>query len=46
MDNQYKTLIPSKLNYITLLSYQTNNAKLKLTMAFNTFIYNNTIDYL
>lgn len=46
MGNQYKTLIPSRLNYITLISHQTNNAKLKLIIEFNASIYNNTINYL
>ncbi len=46
MGNQYETLIPSKLKYITLLSHQTNNTKLKLTIGFNASTYNNTIDYL
>ena len=46
MGNQRETLIPSKLKYITLLSYQTNNYQFKSTTGFNASIYNNTIDYL
>ncbi len=46
MGNQYKTLIPSKLKYITLLSHQTNNTELKSIIEFNAFIYDNRIDYL
>ena len=46
MRGQRKTLIPSKVNYITLLSYQTNNTKVKLTIRFNISIYDNKIDYL
>ena len=45
MGNQCETSIPSRLKYITLLSHQTNNSKLKLTIVSNAFIYNNTIDY-
>ena len=46
MGNQRKTLIPSKLKYITLLSHQTNNTELKSTIGSNASIYDNTIDYL
>ncbi len=46
MGNQRETLIPSRLKYITLLSHQTNNTKLKSIIGFNAFIYNNIIDYL
>ncbi len=42
MGNQRKTLDPSRLKYITLLSHQTNNAELKI-IRFNTSIYGNTI---
>lgn len=46
MGNQHKTLIPSSLKYITLLSHYTNNTKLKLTIGFNPSIYDNMIDHL
>ncbi len=46
MGNQYETLIPSRLNYITLLSHQTNNSELKSTVGFNASNYNDIIDYL
>ena len=46
MGNQYETLIPSKLNHITLLSHQTNNTEHESIIEFNTLIYSNTIDYL
>jgi len=46
MGNQRENLIPSRLKYITLLSHQTNNSKVKSTIGFNASIYNNTIDYL
>jgi len=46
MGNQYETLIPSKLKYITLLFHQTNNTELKSIIGFNAPIYDNTIDYL
>jgi hypothetical protein len=46
MGNQYETLIPSILKYITLLSHQTNNTELKLTIELNACIYDNIIDYL
>ena len=46
MDNQYETLIPSKLNYITLLSQQTSNTKLRAIIEFNASIRNNTMGYL
>ena len=46
MGNQYETLIPSRLKYITLLSYQTNNTEVKSIIGFNTSIYNSGIDYL
>ncbi len=45
MSNQYRTLIPSKLDYATLLSHKTNT-KLKLTIEFNISIHDNIIDYL
>ena len=45
MDNQYETLIPSKLKYIPLTFHKTNNEP-ELITAFNTSIYDNTIDYL
>ena len=45
MGNQREHLIPSKLNYITLLSHQTRNTEPK-TIRFNVSIYDNTIDYL
>ncbi len=46
MGGQRKTLIPSKLKYITLLSHQINNSEVKSIIGFNLSIYNNTIDYL
>ncbi len=46
MSNQCETLIPSKLNHITLLSHQTNNSELKSIIEFDAFIYDNTIDSL
>jgi len=46
MGNQYETIIPSKLKYITLFSHQTNNSEVKRTMGFNASIYNNRIDHL
>ncbi len=46
MGNQRQTLIPSKLNYITLLSHQTKNTELKSIVAFNASTYDNGIDYL
>ncbi len=46
MNGQYKTLIPSKLKYITLISHQSNNTELKSIIEFNASIYDNTIDYL
>jgi len=46
MGNQYETSIPSRLKYITFLSHQTNNPKLKLTIGFDASICDNTIDYL
>ncbi len=46
MGNQRQTLTPSKLNYITLLSHQTNNTELKLTIGFNISIYDNVMDYI
>ena len=46
MGNQRETSIPSRLEYITLLSGQTNNTKLKLIIGFSAFIYSYTIDYL
>ncbi len=46
MDNQYETLIPSKVNYITLIFHKTNNTELKSIIGFNIFIHNNIIDYL
>jgi len=41
MGNQYETLIPPKLNYITLLSHQANNTELKSMIGFNASICNN-----
>ena len=35
MGSQRQTLIPSRLEYITLLSHQTNNTELKSTIGFN-----------
>ncbi len=46
MGNQREILVPSRLKYITLLSHQTNNTKLELTIGFNASIYDNIIDYL
>ena len=46
MGNQRETLIPSRLKYITLLSYQINNTKFRLTIRFNISIYDNIMDYL
>ncbi len=46
MGNQYENLIPSRLNYIPLLSHKTNNTKLKLIIEFDASIYNNTRNYL
>ncbi len=46
MGNQYETLIPSRLEYITLLSHQTDNSEFRSTVGFNASIYDNTIDYL
>ena len=46
MGNQRETLIPSKLNYITLFSHQTNNTELKSIIESNASIYDNRIDYL
>ena len=46
MDNQYENLIPSKLEYITLLSDKTNNTKVELIIGFNSFIYDDIIGYL
>ncbi len=46
MGNQYETLIPSRLKYITLLSHQTNNSQFKSIIGFNASIHNNAIDYL
>ena len=46
MRNQYETLIPSRLKYITLLSHQANNTELKLVIGFNAFIYTSTTNYL
>ena len=45
MDNQHETLIPSKLDHISLTLHKTNNTKLKLTIGLNTFIYGNIMDY-
>ncbi len=46
MGNQRKTLIPSRLEYITLLSRQTNNTELKSMIGFNALVDNNPIDCL
>ncbi|GAI94363.1 unnamed protein product [marine sediment metagenome] len=45
MGGQRETLLPPRLNYITLLSHQTNYSKLKSIIGFNAPIYNNTVDY-
>ena len=46
MGNQRETLIPSRLKYYTLLSYQTNNYQFKSITGLNPSIYDNIIDYL
>ena len=46
MGNQYKTLIPSRLEYISLTLHKTNTTKLKLTIELNISIYDNIINYL
>lgn len=46
MGNQRETLIPSKLNYISLTLHKTNNNKLESIIELNTSIYNDMIDYL
>lgn len=46
MVNHYEIIIPSKMNYITLPLHQVNNTKLKLTVGFNSSIYDNERDYL
>ncbi len=46
MGNQRGTLIPSKLNYITLLSHQINNSELRSTIGFNAYIYGDMMGYL
>ncbi len=46
MGDQRENLIPSRFNYITLLSHQTNNSEVKSTIGFNAFIYDSAIDYL
>jgi len=46
MGNQHETLIPSRLDYITSLSHETNNTQPGLTLGFNASIYDNSIDYL
>jgi len=46
MRNQYETLIPSRLKYISLTFHKTNNSKLELTIEFNTSIHDNIIHYL
>ena len=38
MDGQRETLIPSKLNHITLPFHQTNNPELKLATEFNALL--------
>ncbi len=45
MDNQYETLIPSRLEDITLFSHQTNSSKPKSIIGFNTSIYSNIMEY-
>ncbi len=45
MDGQRETLVPSKLDYVTLLFHQTNNTELKSIIRSNAFIYGNKIDY-
>ena len=46
MGNQRKTLIPSRLKYMTLLSHQTNNSEFKSIIGLNTFLRNNIMNYL
>ena len=46
MGNQYETLIPSKLKYFSLTFHKTNNTKLRLTIALNTSIHDDILDYL
>ena len=46
MGNQCETLIPSRPKYMTLLSHQANNSQFKSIIGFNTFIYNDIMDYL
>lgn len=46
MGSQRENLIPSRLEYITLLSHQTDNSQFKLIIGINASIYNNVINYL
>jgi len=46
MGNQHETLIPSRPKYMTLLSHQANNSQFKSIIGFNTFIYDDIMDYL
>ncbi len=46
MGNQCQTLIPSSVEYMTLLSHQTNNCQFKSIIGFNASTYDNGIDYL
>jgi len=46
MGNQHETLIPSRLEYVTSLSHQTDNSQFKSIIGFNAFVYNNVIDYI
>ncbi len=46
MGNQYQSIVPSKLNYITLLSHRTNDTELTSTVEFNTSGYDDAIGCL
>jgi len=46
MSNQYRTLIPSRLNYTPLTFHKTNNTEPKSIIEFNTLIYDDMIDHL
>ncbi len=46
MENQYQTIIPSKLNYIPLTFHKINNTKFTLIIGFDDFIYDNIMDYV
>ena len=41
MGSQHETLIPSRLEYKTLLSHQTNNTEFESIIGLNTFLPNN-----